>query len=47
MSNIAKEIGEVTHSVDFLEETDVISFKYCREIRKVVEVFVSTYMCCA
>jgi hypothetical protein len=30
-----------------MKETDVISFKYFREIRDVVKVFFATYMCCA
>jgi hypothetical protein len=47
ISNTAKTVGELTHSVECLKETDVISFKYFREIRDVVEVFFATYTCCA
>jgi len=47
ISNTAKTVGELTHSVQCLKETDVISFKYFREIRDVVEVFFATYTCCA
>jgi len=47
ISNTAKTVGELTHWVECLKETDVISFKYFREIRDVVEVFFATYTCCA
>jgi hypothetical protein len=47
ISRTAKTVGELTHPVECLKETDVISFKYFGEIREVVEVFFATYMCCA